>query len=40
MTLFTAADQAPVNVFGAVLAKYFDDAPDAATVSRLLPLVT
>jgi uncharacterized protein (DUF1810 family) len=40
MTLFTAADQAPVNVFGAVLAKYFDDAPDAATVSRLLPPVT
>jgi uncharacterized protein (DUF1810 family) len=38
MTLFEAADPAKAgqNVFRAVLAKYFDGVPDAATLARLL----
>ncbi|MGH3206848.1 MAG: DUF1810 family protein, partial [Trebonia sp.] len=38
MTLFEAADPAGAghNVFGTVLARYFDGVPDEATLARLL----
>jgi uncharacterized protein (DUF1810 family) len=35
MTLFDAAGSGAETVFGAVLAKYFDGAPDEATLARL-----